>query len=136
MATKNLLISTPCPCCQKRMELAALRCDSCGVKIEGPFQSHEFMFLSEEDLQFLRIFIQFEGRVRDMEAPLGLSYPTIRNRISEFKERLFSASTTPLTASPRKMEPEEELDVLSDLNDGKISYEQALKAIKSKRKKK
>jgi hypothetical protein len=118
------------------MDLSGLRCDSCGVKIEGPMQSHEFMFLSEEDLQFLRIFIQFEGRIRDMEAPLGLSYPTIRSRISEFKERLFSTSTAPFSDSPKKNPPEEELDVLSELNEGKISYEQALKALKTKRTKK
>jgi hypothetical protein len=118
------------------MLLAGLRCDNCNVKLEGPFQAHEFMFLSEEDLQFLRIFIQFEGRVRDMEAPLGLSYPTIRNRITEFKERLFNASTVFFDEAQKKKTIDEKnpLEVLSDLEDGEISFEDALKAIKKNKK--
>jgi hypothetical protein len=138
MEIKPLPLSTPCPCCQQRMVLAALRCDSCGVKIEGPVQAHEFMFLSEEDLQFLRIFIQFEGRIRDMEAPLGLSYPTIRNRIADFKERMFNASTTFFQEAQKKKTPDEKkpIEILSDLEDGNISFEEALAAIQKKRKKK
>jgi hypothetical protein len=118
------------------MLLAGLRCDTCSVKLEGPFQAHEFMFLSEEDLQFLRIFIQFEGRVRDMEAPLGLSYPTIRNRITEFKERLFNASTVFFDEAQKKKTIDEKnpLEVLSDLDDGEISFEDALKAIRKNKK--
>jgi len=118
------------------MLLAALRCDNCHVKLEGPFQAHEFMFLSEEDLQFLRIFIQFEGRVRDMEAPLGLSYPTIRNRITEFKERLFNASTVFFEEAQKKKSLDEKnpLEVLSDLDDGDISFEDALNAIRKGKK--
>ena len=118
---KALQISTPCPCCSQRMILAGLRCENCGVKLEGPFQAHEFMFLSDEDLQFLRIFIQFEGRVRDMEAPLGLSYPTIRNRITEFQKN-------------KTLDQKNPLEVLADLDDGNLSYEAALAAIRNNKK--
>ncbi len=133
---KALQISTPCPCCSQRMILAGLRCENCGVKLEGPFQAHEFMFLSDEDLQFLRIFIQFEGRVRDMEAPLGLSYPTIRNRITEFKERLFNQSAVFFNESQKNktLDQKNPLEVLADLDDGNLSYEAALAAIRNNKK--
>ena len=77
-----------CPVCQGLLSPSVLSCGHCDIRVEGPFQLNEFATLSPEDLHFLRIFIRCEGRVRDMEPALGLSYPTIRNRLTQLKNKL------------------------------------------------
>ena len=77
-----------CPSCQSSLQPKVLSCSSCDIKVEGPFQLNEFATLAQDDLHFLRIFVRCEGRIRDMESALGLSYPTIRARLSALKNKL------------------------------------------------
>lgn len=72
-----------------------LGCDGCGIRVEGPFQLNEFATLSADDLHFLRIFVLSEGRVRDMQSSLGLSYPTIRARLTLLKTNLLGTTLQP-----------------------------------------
>ena len=107
-----------------------LTCESCEISMEGPFRFNEFATLSPEDLHFLRIFIQCEGRVRDMEPALGLSYPTIRSRLTDLKNRLVGAAGTesPVKAKSEKKETAQE--VLAKLEAGDLSFEEAMDQIK------
>ena len=77
-----------CPSCHAELRPALLVCDTCQIRVEGPFRLNEFANLAPDDLHFLRIFVQSEGRIRDMEAALGLSYPTIRTRLTALKDKL------------------------------------------------
>lgn len=77
-----------CPSCQSALQPKVLCCPNCDIKVEGPFQLNEFATLAQDDLHFLRIFVRCEGRIRDMESALGLSYPTIRTRLSALKHKL------------------------------------------------
>lgn len=123
--------SLSCPYCRAPAEVSSLHCRPCGIKIEGSFECNEFARLSQDDLHFLRIFLQFEGRVRDMEAPLGLSYPTIRSRLSQLKEKIFSSSS-PISAAPSS--PLQ--SVLEGLDRGDLSFDETLKQIKNMKKEK
>lgn len=139
---KTLSTHLPCPCCQAPLRLSALRCDACDVTIQGRIEGNEFSTLTPEELHFLRIFIFAEGRISQMEGPLGLSYPTIRNRLSQLKDKLQSAaagmeSTTPPSPPPQetkqtnKPSPPQPEDILEQLNRGEIDFEEALKSIRS-----
>jgi hypothetical protein len=117
-----------CPVCQGLLSPKVLACGHCNINVEGPFQLNEFATLPPEDLHFLRIFIQCEGRVRDMEPALGLSYPTIRNRLTQLKNKLtenleakVDEKTTPTSSTE---------EVLARLEKGEISFDQAMKLIK------
>jgi len=77
-----------CPACATRMVPRVLGCPQCGVRIEAEFRQNEFAGLEDEWLHFLRIFVHCEGRIRDMEAALGISYPTVKARMAELKQRL------------------------------------------------
>lgn len=114
-----------CPYCRNAMEVSGAHCAPCGITIHGAFQLNEFALLKEEDLHFLRIFLECEGRVREMEAPLGLSYPTIRNRLSALKEKILR---TPPANKPRS--------VLEEFELGEISFDETLKKLKNKGEKK
>lgn len=126
---KTLTLQTPCPCCQKAMTPAALSCPSCQVKVEGPIATNEFASLPEEELHLLRVFVWAEGRVKDMEGPLGLSYPTIRTRLAELKEKL--RMDAPKSQPPKKEQIGDALDALAA---GEINFEQTLELLKKQKK--
>ena len=77
---KQIDSNLACPSCQSLLQPKVLACPACDIKVEGPFQLNEFATLAQEDLHFLRIFVRCEGRIRDMESALGLSYPTVSAR--------------------------------------------------------
>jgi hypothetical protein len=89
-----------CPSCQSALQPKVLVCTSCDIKVEGPFQLNEFATLATDDLHFLRIFVRCEGRIRDMESALGLSYPTIRSRLTALKHKLSGGESEDAAALP------------------------------------
>ena len=109
--------------------ITQIQCPSCKTEfpVEGNFHLNEFANLSPEDLHFLRIFVQSEGKVREMETSLGLSYPTIRTRITELKNKIFSAHQ-------QKERSESIQEILEKLERKEIPFEDAIKAIKKGRK--
>lgn len=116
--------SIACPSCRGPLRPAVLECGSCGVRVEGPFQFNEFASLDADDLHLLRIFVLSEGRIRDMEAPLGLSYPTIRTRLTALREKVARSSP------PAAGAPTETVDaVLERLQRQEITFDEAMKRI-------
>ncbi|MBL8937117.1 MAG: DUF2089 domain-containing protein [Archangium sp.] len=117
--------SIACPSCRGPLRPAVLECGSCGVRVEGPFQFNEFASLDADDLHLLRIFVLSEGRIRDMEAPLGLSYPTIRTRLSALREKV--ARTAPPETKGAVTETVDA--VLERLQRKEITFDEAMKRI-------
>jgi hypothetical protein len=110
------------------MSPTTLACANCQVKVEGPIATNEFASLPEEELHLLRVFVWAEGRVKDMEGPLGLSYPTIRTRLANLKEKL--RMDAPKSA-PKKDQVGDALDALEA---GEIDFEQTLELLKKRKK--
>ncbi len=119
-----------CPACHGLLSPTVLSCGHCNIRVEGPFQLNEFATLSPEDLHFLRIFIRCEGRVRDMEPALGLSYPTIRSRLTQLKNKLVGDFEAREEESKNTQRPPSTEDVLARLEKGEITFDQAMKLIK------
>lgn len=126
-----------CPSCQTALQPKVLSCPACDIKVEGPFQLNEFATLAQDDLHFLRIFVRCEGRIRDMEAALGLSYPTIRNRLSALKNKLTGDAPLEPGAAQGKSaaeQPEEPAadvgSILASLQAGEIPFDEAMNRIK------
>ncbi len=85
---KQISTDILCPSCSGPLHPRVLECRGCDIKIEGQFEGSEFDNLSSDEFHFLRIFISCEGRIRDMESALGVSYPTVKARLNSLKERL------------------------------------------------
>jgi hypothetical protein len=128
-----------CPACQQALQPKLLVCPACDIKVEGPFQLNEFATLGPEDLHFLRIFVRSEGRIREMESALGLSYPTIRARLSALKRKLSGEVTdaggsqdggSKEEAKLPRSEEESVAAVLAKLNAGEIPFDEAMREIK------
>src|SRR5277367_5593843 len=89
-----------CPACQGSLVPSALHCNACDLTVTGDFVTNEFASLGQDDLHFLRIFVHCEGRIRDMESALGVSYPTIKARLAKLKETLAIDSAPPHPPTP------------------------------------
>lgn len=111
------------------MVTRVLACPACGLRIESDFKQNEFALLEDEWLHFLRIFIHCEGRIRDMEAALGISYPTVKARIAELKARLTTPDVPPPPPAPDRAAINEVLDLLES---GDIDYEEAMNRIRGR----
>lgn len=146
---KQISADMLCPACKGPLHPRILECRDCGIKIEAQFEGSEFDNLSSEDCHFLRIFISCEGRIRDMESALGVSYPTVKARLTSLKERLgLSAEVSGLAdetsesetqAEPAEDSPKQEDQQVEGLNistlldsmeKGLVGFDEAMKKLK------
>lgn len=107
---------TGCPVCSEALITTRLGCPSCGTEVSGAFASCLYCRLSPQDLQTLEVFLRSRGNMRDVQAHLGVSYPTARQRFAELLARLGFG------------EPERaphDGEVLADLAAGRISVDRA-----------
>jgi len=117
---------TRCPICQSELSVTKLHCESCDTSIEGNFASGHFSNLTPEQMDFIFTFIRVEGKINRMEQEMGLSYPTIRNRLHEIIRAL---GYEPGRDDAPEMIAEKRSSVIADLEAGKISAEQAMRLL-------
>ncbi len=123
-----------CPACQGRLFPKLLKCADCGLEVTTRYAGNEFADLGADDLHLLRIFVLCEGRIRDMEASLGVSYPTVKSRLAALRERLGLASDNAKGApNAAQSEPTTARQILDQLADGTLTYAQALPKIRALR---
>ncbi len=70
-----------CPVCTGELAVTRLHCAECGTTLEGRFGVGRFGRLDKDQLVVLESFLRSRGNLRDMERELGISYPTVRNRV-------------------------------------------------------
>ena len=116
-----------CPVCGGELILSRLECRECDVIIEGRFHSGPFSQLSPEQMEFVELFIKNEGKITHLENELGLSYPTIRNRLHDIIRTL--GYEPGKDDSPRVSE-EDRRRILEDLNQGKITSTEAMQMLR------
>jgi hypothetical protein len=88
-----------CPVCEGELQVTHLRCTTCGTGLEGQFSVGRFGRLSREQMYLLESFLRARGNLRDMERELGISYPTVRNRV-EALVRTLGLGDAPVSAEP------------------------------------
>jgi hypothetical protein len=118
-----------CPVCGGELLTTSLQCRECDTVINGRFLGGTFSRLSEEQLAFVELFVRNEGKITRMEADMGLSYPTIRNRLLEVIRTL---GYEPGEDEFAGLSDEERKQILDDLDRGTITYEEALRLIQEK----
>ncbi|MBY0413640.1 MAG: DUF2089 domain-containing protein [Bdellovibrionales bacterium] len=118
-----------CPNCQSTMKPVALGCTKCDLEIRGNFPSNPFSSLDEDMQHFLHVFIHCEGKIADMEKALGISYPTVKSKITKLKD----ATQKSMQESNKDQDQDRELttlEVLAKMEKGEISYQLGLETIK------
>jgi hypothetical protein len=72
-----------CPVCGGELRVTRLRCVNCDCELSGSFTLSRLARLKPEQWRFVEVFLKNEGTIKDVEAELGISYPTVRARLRE-----------------------------------------------------
>jgi len=91
-----------------------------GIAIEGEFELPQLARLSMEDQVFITAFVRSHGSIKEMEQVFGVSYPTIKSRLTRIADSLEFVDTNP---QPSRAE------ILNRLERGEISAEDAIKEL-------
>ncbi len=117
-----------CPICGENLTVTRVHCRNCDTTIEGQFSLGVLELLSKEQLLFVETFVRCEGKLNRMEKEMGLSYPTLRSRLTELI-RAMGYEVGQEEAAPAGIADEDRRRVLEDLAAGRISTEQAVKSL-------
>ncbi len=82
------VLPTRCPACDSQLKVKSLVCEQCQTEIQGRYELPSLARLSANDQAFVLEFIKASGSLKEMAKFLGLSYPTVRNRLDEIIERV------------------------------------------------
>jgi hypothetical protein len=97
------------------MHVVRLECSSCGTVVNGHFQPCEVCRLDHELRTLFEQFLDARGNLKDIQRALGVSYPTVRQRIDVMFRHL--GRSAPPDDHPK--------DVLRRLRAREITVEQA-----------
>ena len=132
---KRIDANIACPSCQGPLSPRVLACATCDIKVEGPFAMSEFAGLDQDLLHFLRIFVHCEGRIKDMEKALGVSYPTVKAMMAQLKRALHMPesaafqSADPIVEVP--VQTAGKLEILEAMEKGVLTYTEGLRRLKA-----
>ena len=143
-----MLYSFPihCPVCQEKFHVKRLACENCGSELEGTFELSRLSQLSSEMQQFIIVFLECRGNIREMEKYFNISYPTVRVRIDDIVAALGGQMRTapvsysdiveqqesgefeindPTPEGEKRQPKTSRLDVLTMLSNGEIELDAA-----------
>ena len=104
-----------CPNCGDQMVITSYRCNNCYTEVHGEFEIDSFSRLDKEDKEFIELFLQKRGSIKDVGEEIGISYPTVRNRIDKIVAKL----------GGKVDKKSHRLDILNMLDNGEITTEKA-----------
>lgn len=116
-----------CPVCQNELTITRLHCEACDTSLEGRFAGGPFSHLTREQLDFVMTFIRCEGKLNRVEIELGLSYPTLRNRLHDVIRAL---GYEPGKDEIQDISEDRRRQVLEDLDSGKLTADSAMKILR------
>ena len=82
------ILPTICPACNSQLKVKSLICEQCETEIQGQYELPPLASLCPDDQAFILDFMKASGSLKEMAKLLGLSYPTVRNRLDEIIERI------------------------------------------------
>lgn len=106
------------------VEVEKVRLKHNGVAVEGCFELPPLAQLTIEDQIFITAFIRCQGSIKEMEKLFGISYPTVKNRLRGIAGKLEFVDIDP---------PASTNEILSQLDRGDISVEDAIKKLGGKK---
>ncbi len=116
-----------CPTCGGELTITSLHCRSCHTRIESEYSTCRFCRLSQQNLDFIEIFVKNRGNIKEMERELEISYPTVRSRLDDvIKELGYEVEVE--SPGPGEM-ADERRAILKQLNAGEISAAEATELI-------
>ena len=106
----------------RRVEVERVRIADKGILIEGQFDLPQLARLSGEDQVFVTAFVRSHGSIKEMEQIFGVSYPTIKARLTRIANSLEFVETNP---TPSRTE------ILDRLERGELSAQEAIRELEA-----
>jgi hypothetical protein len=92
------------------------------IAIEGSFELPQLARLPLDDQVFITAFVRSHGSIKEMERIFGVSYPTIKSRLTRIAESLEFIETNP---TPSRTE------ILERLRRGEMTAEDAIREMEA-----
>ena len=92
------------------------------IAIEGRFELPQLARMSMEDQVFITAFVRSHGSIKEMEQVFGVSYPTIKSRLTRLANALEFVENNP---TPSRSE------VLDRLKRGEIQPQDAIRELEA-----
>ncbi len=96
------------------------------IAIEGSFELPQLARLSLEDQVFITAFVRSHGSIKEMEQVFGVSYPTIKSRLTRIASALEFVDT-----NPKPSQAEMRAQVLERLKRGEVSAQDAIRELET-----
>jgi hypothetical protein len=109
-----------CSYCGDAMRVTKLTCEACGLSHEGDFLTPRLYRLAPEEQRFVEMFVLASGSLKQMAELLGVSYPTVRNRLDRLIERI---------RGEQRRDEERKRQILRDIEEGRIAPKQGMRMI-------
>jgi hypothetical protein len=110
-------------------EIERIRLIAQDVAIEGHFEVPPLAQLAADDQIFVVAFVRCHGSIKQMEKFLGVSYPTIKNRLNRIGALLPFAEIDP-DPDPERPLVRSHSELLSQLERGALSVDDVLRQLR------
>ncbi len=123
-----------CPGCGGALVITECKCTECGLEMRGEFRPPQFATLSEDQMTFVRHFLRARGNLSEVEKVLGVSYPTIRNKLDEINQTLDeaeSAASRPEAEADPDPANDERQAILKQVSAGQLSAVEAVEKLRN-----
>lgn len=107
-------IPPKCPSCGDKLIVIKLQCSSCGTEVNGEFDVCPVCTLEGKNRELFDLFMEARGNLKEVQRRLGVSYPTVRQRIDNMFSELKG-----------EQPPQDPAEVLRKLSEGEIDVETA-----------
>jgi len=128
-----------CPVCGGQLIITECKCPACQLQMRGEFQSGQLSTLSDDELTFIKVFLTARGNLTEVERVLGISYPTIRNKLDEINNALNRTNdateirqkklSNTLETNQTSIEDTRK-DILQQVADGRLSPTEAVQKLR------
>ena len=119
-----------CPICKETLEVTRLHCPNCDTTIEGHFVLSRLSQLSTEQLAFVETFVRCEGKINRVGEEMGISYPTVRGRLTDVIRALGYEVGDGEEESTGIVPDDVRKSILEQLAQGTITSEEAVKRLR------
>ena len=112
---------TRCPFCGDELAITRLSCCGCNTQIDSQLDIPLFFRLPPDLQDFVLVFLRCQGKIRDVEKELGISYPTVCKRLDLVNE-LLGNNGPPINRT----------HILEQLERGEINVQEATQLLKGR----
>jgi hypothetical protein len=100
------------------------------VALEGAWELPQLARLSMDDQVFITAFVRSHGSIKEMEQVFGVSYPTIKSRLTRIANSLEFIELVPEPSAQRPAGATQQ-EILGQLKRGEINAAEAVKKLEA-----